>query len=157
MHASDGRQTGDPGREASDETYRPADQERDESGKGPALEDFQQLLRTGSSLTQDFLELLAIESRLAGRSLALIVNLAVAMGLLLAGSWLLLSVAAALWLTAQGVAELPATLAIIALGNAIVVIGLWWAIHRLSGNLAFPGFVTEIRALLARSEEGSST
>jgi hypothetical protein len=157
MHASDGREAGEQGQAASDEAQQPEDQERDESGEGPALEDFQQLLRTGSSLTQDFLELLAIEGRLAGRSLALMVNLAVAMGLLLAGTWLLLGVAVALWLSAQGVAELPAALLMIALGNAVVVLVLWWAIHRVSGNLAFPAFVTELRALLARSEGGPST
>lgn len=157
MHASDGRQAEEQGRAALDEGHEPEDQERDESGQGPALEDLQQLLRTGSSLTQDFVDLLAIEGRLAGRSLALMVNLAVAMGLLLAGSWLLLGIAAAVWLTAQGMAELPAALALIALGNAVVVLVLWWAIHRLSGDLAFPGFVTELRALLSRSEGGSST
>lgn len=96
-------------------------------------------LRIGATLralAADFGELLGLEARLAGVTLAALCALAVlAAGLVLSG-WLLLQLAAVWWLQAQGI---PTGYALAGAGltNLLLALGCWLLAVRRSRHLTF--------------------
>lgn len=99
-----------------------------------------QLLGEGSGLARDYLDLLAVEGQLAGRSLVLMLALAVALGILLVAAWIFLSLAGVAWMVESG--TMTGAQAFLASTAAHVLLGLliWLAVRRLSRNLVFGGF-----------------
>jgi hypothetical protein len=100
---------------------------------------------TVRSLAGDLIELLALETRLIGVSLAAMFVLCIAAATLLVAGWLLLQLGVAWWLREAGVAMGHSLLA---LGAANVVIGwcCWLLVRRRSRHLTF----ANTRAALAR-------
>jgi hypothetical protein len=89
------------------------------------------------ALLRSQLQLFALETRRAAKALGLMAALGVAVGILLAGTWLAVSAACALWLMEQGVRPSVALLASSLLGP-IGILALWVAMHKTSHALTFP-------------------
>ncbi len=115
------------------------------AGESPSSEDEMlrcagQMLGEGRALVQDYLDLLAVEGQLAGRSLVLMLALAICLALVLVAAWIFLTLSGAMWLVQRE--WLTAAQALLAGAGAHVLaalaIGLW--VRRLSGNLVFAGF-----------------
>ena len=85
----------------------------------------------------DFLDLLALELRLAGFSLAQMAALAVASALFAAGAWGAIAAGGVVWLYAHGVSLAVALLVVGGLSALLAVISILWAL-RLSRRLGFP-------------------
>ena len=96
-------------------------------------------------LARDQLELAALETRRAGKSLALIVVYAVGIALLLVTAWLGLMAAGVLWLTEIGCNGSLAVLGAVAL-NIGAAVGLFTLIRSNSRNLGFPATVQSLKA-----------
>lgn len=113
-----------------------------------AVEELKGLAREGSAMVQDFLQLLAVEGRLAGRSLAAMLMLAVALGVLVVCAWTFMAGAAGLWLIEQDI--LYPSQAMLAIGglNLVLAVLAWLLIVRLSRNLGFREFLSAIQGLL---------
>lgn len=94
------------------------------------------LLHTFRSFMDDFLALAALEARLAGLSIAAMLGLGLAVGLLFVTAWLLLVAGGTLWLVDLGVGWGPALL-VTALANVLMGIVLVVLIVNLSRNVLF--------------------
>ncbi|MFU8830948.1 MAG: phage holin family protein [Wenzhouxiangella sp.] len=118
------------------------------SAEARAVDELRELIDTASNMARDFLELLALEGRLAGRSLALIVGGGLVLALLVPATWTLLNFALGLWLTSAGILSAPLALLLFAIANIVLGILLWLWIRRLSKNLVFPELLTAISDIL---------
>jgi len=143
----------------SDPADRPADQagpdvEQAEAASpaNKALAALRELLATGSDLAGDYLELLAVEGRLAGRSLVLMLALGIALALLLVGAWIFLALAATTLLIELGLLRPWLALLAVALAHLAMALLAWLTVRRLSDNLVFSG----LRASLRRENPGDS-
>ena len=99
-----------------------------------------QMLGEGRALVRDYLDLLAVEGQLAGRSLVLMLALAICLALVLVAAWIFLTLSGAMWLVQRE--WLTAAQALLTGAGAHVLAGLaiWLWVRRLSGNLVFAGF-----------------
>jgi hypothetical protein len=113
-----------------------------------ALEALQNLLGNGAGLARDYLDLLAIEGRLAGRSLVLMLALSLVLALLLVSAWLFFGLAASAWLIEQQWLSVWQAMLSAALAHALMAWLAWLAVRRLSNNLGFGAF----RKALARTD-----
>lgn len=122
-----------------------------------AAAEIQGMIEAGSGLVHDLLRLLAVEGRLAGQSLALILMLAVLTALFVVTTWAFLAAALALWIVELGWLSLAGSLLALALVNAGLVLLAWIWIRYLSTNLGFPGLVRAAGDLLpgAAKRQGS--
>ena len=115
------------------------------------------MLGEGRALVRDYLELLAVEGQLAGRSLVLMVALAVVLGIVLVSTWIFLNLAAVMWLVES---EFMSTFqALLAGAGAHVVLALliWFAVRHLSRNLVFGGFRKTLEHNQSASDGASSS
>ncbi|MCC5865717.1 MAG: hypothetical protein JJU31_11400 [Wenzhouxiangella sp.] len=104
-----------------------------------ALAALQALFATGSALCQDYLDLLAVEGRLAGRSLVLMLALGIALGLLLVAAWIFFTLAASALLIEIGWLNPWQALLAVAIAHVGLALLAWVAVRRLSDNLVFSG------------------
>ena len=105
-------------------------------------------------LAHDHLQLAALETQRAGKSLVLMVAFAVAAALLMASAWLGLLGAGAWWLVASGLNPGAALLLVAALNIAAALV-LYLMIRRSSAHLRFPATVRSLHsdaAMLIRSD-----
>lgn len=110
------------------------------------LETTRRLVAVVAELAQDQLQLLALESERAGQALARMAALGLAAGLLVAGSWLGLSLALVFWLLEWG---LRTSLALL-LASGMNLLGLWLVLQGLqreSAALGFPGTLRSLQGL----------
>lgn len=115
----------------------PAAQQRDGGDQVPSwLGSVAEFKSTLAAALLQGLRLAALESQLAGLSLAAMLGLAVVAALLLVSTWLLLLAAAALWLIQRGWTPAGALL-LIAGVNLVPVPPALLAARRLSRNLRF--------------------
>ena len=121
-----------------------------------AINELKGIIRTGSGMFRDLIELLAIEARLAGRSLALMLILAVVLALLAASAWLFLVAALGLWLIDREILSAPAVLLVLAAANGLLALVLGCFIHRLAHNLAFREFLKVIGGGHSTPDESQS-
>ena len=92
----------------------------------------------------DHLTLAALETRLAGRSLVIMIAAGVMIAVLVISAWLGLMAALILWLSSLGVAvALGLTLATGA--NLLAAVGLVGLVRRQSHNLRFPATLRSLR------------
>ncbi len=112
------------------------------------------LLRTARSIFDDLSTLVALETRLAVLSAAMIVGLGLAVGLLFVTAWLLLMAGLAWWLVQSGLGW-GAALLCIALINALAGAGLVVPIIKLSRNLLFEATRRQITAIVREKEDAS--
>jgi len=110
----------------------------------------QDLFATGSALSRDYLDLLAVEGRLAGRSLVLMLALGIALALLLVATWIFLTLAASALLIDIGWLNPWQALLAVAVAHAGLALLAWLVVRRLSDNLVFSGLRS---ALDARASE----
>src|SRR5260221_5069945 len=108
------------------------------------LADARSLWREVTSLAHDHIALAALEARLAGRSLVVMVVAGVLVAVLLVSAWLGLLGAAVLWLVSAGLPASGALLLAVA-ANLVLVVILWAVIHRQSRNLQFPRSVRSLQ------------
>ncbi len=101
------------------------------------LEAAGQLWHSARALLSNTAELVGLELRHAGISLALIVGLGVMVGLLAASLWFLLLAALIIWLVEGLLINWPASLLIAALINVVLGIGLAFGIKYFSKGLLF--------------------
>ena len=122
-----------------------------------AADDLKHVFQHSKRLVGEITDLLGIEARLAGRSLALMLALAIVLALLLVSVWLLLCAAGAMWLIHAELLNAP--LALLAVGgvNAVMALLVWWALSRLSGNLSFRGFRQVLREINSDHPSGGSS
>lgn len=114
-------------------------------GERRVLAELADLAARSGRIGQAYLDLLALEGRLAGRSVVWMGVAAIALAVLLITVWLSLAVALALYLSHSGVMSPPGA-ALIAGGVNLVLAGICWlVIRRMLRNLTFP----EFRAALA--------
>lgn len=138
------RQPGDSENEPENTQAAPPEQQ--------ALAALQALLATGSALGRDYLDLLAVEGRLAGRSLVLMLALGIALGLLLVAAWIFFTLAASALLVDIGWINRWQALLAVAIAHVGLALLAWVVVRRLSGNLVFSGLRS---ALEPQSKEGS--
>ncbi len=111
-----------------------------------------QLLGLGQELlgrVHDHLNLAALETRLAGRSLVVMMAAGVMVAVLLISAWLGLLAAAILWLVGLGVALSLAMIVAVA-ANLVAAAMLVGLIRRQSHHLRFPATLRSLRPLPAR-------
>lgn len=115
------------------------------------------LLRTFRFFVDDFLALAALEARLAGLSIAAMLGLGLAVGLLFITAWLLLVAGGTLWLVGLGMGWGPALL-VTALANVLMGIVLVVLIVNLSRNVLFKAtrrqLAVSVRANVEKNNEG---
>jgi hypothetical protein len=111
-----------------------------------ALESLAGLIGAGADQLRDYLALLAVEGRLAGRSLVLMLAFGIVLAVLIISVWLFASLAGALWLMDQQAWAAWQAVAVGALAHAVLAGLVWLTIRRLSNNLGFSG----LRHSLAR-------
>jgi hypothetical protein len=121
------------------------DQEHSEPDTPPAHEEEMlravgQLLGESSGLARDYLDLLAVEGQLAGRSLVLMVALAVALGITLVAAWIFLSLAGSIWLVELDVLTGAQAMLAVTVAHVVLALLIWVVVRRLSRNLVFGGF-----------------
>jgi hypothetical protein len=124
------------------------DSSREPSEEARAVEELRGLIETTSNMARDFLELLALEGRLAGRSLALILGCGLVLAVLVPATWTLLNFALGLWLVGMGALSAPLALLLFAVANIALGFLLWLYIRRLSKNLVLPELLTAISDIL---------
>lgn len=95
-------------------------------------------------VAHDRVELAALETRIAGESLARMVAAGILIGLLLLSAWLAILGAAVVGLIAAGMHPAWALL-LAALLNLTGAAGLYFLVRKLARNLAFPGTVRSLR------------
>lgn len=131
--------------------HRPDEDDSDQAGPTVSEKDVlnrvQAMLHSGSAVANDLMELLATESRLAGRSLGVMLMLAVMMGLLLVSVWLFLVSALGVWMVNAGFLSPVASLLLVAAINAGLALLVWFLFVRLSRNLTFEEFFGALRSL----------
>lgn len=136
---------------AQPQAPRPEEDDSDQAGatvsEQDALNRVQAMLHSGSELASDLMELLSTESRLAGRSLGVMLMLAVMMGLLLVSVWLFLMTAAGVWMITAEFLSPVAALLLVAAINAGLALLVWALFVRLSRNLTFEEFFGALRSL----------
>lgn len=101
------------------------------------LESAGQLWHSARALLSNTAELVGLELRQAGLSVALIVGLGVIVGLLAASLWFLILAALIIWLIDGLLINWPAALLIAALINVVLGIGLAFGIKYFSKGLLF--------------------
>lgn len=127
---------------------------RAESGtNNDAVVQVKAIVQASAGLLRDFLELLAVEGRLAGRSLAAMLMLAVALALLLVSVWLFTVAALGFWLIDSGLLSATVSLLVVAAFNAVLALLAWLFIVRLSRNLMFREFLGALASLLPSSDD----
>jgi hypothetical protein len=87
--------------------------------------------------------IIALESRLAGLSLAYMLLLAVVSAVLMVSAWLLLNAAVAIWLAGSGWSMLSVVL-LLAVVNLAATGGAVLVLRRFSNNLLFTGSRTQL-------------
>jgi ABC-type multidrug transport system fused ATPase/permease subunit len=87
--------------------------------------------------------IIALESRLAGLSLAYMLLLAVLSAVLMAGAWLLFNAAVAIWLAGNGWPILNAVL-VLGAANLAALAAAILVLRRFSNNLLFTGSRTQL-------------
>lgn len=95
-------------------------------------------------IAQDRLQLAALETRVAGESLARMVGAGVLAALLVVTAWLAIVAAIAVALIAAGVPTAIALL-IVAIANIGGAVALYFMIRKLAHNLSFPATVRSLR------------
>lgn len=115
------------------------------SGDGGLLENAYALWDDLRGLAHDHLQLAALETQRAGKSLIHMVVCAVAAAMLLVSAWLGLMAAGVLWLIAAGLSEGVALLCVVALNVAAAYV-LFTMIRRSSDQLRFPATVRSLRS-----------
>lgn len=113
-----------------------AEAAKNEQLQEPSPESEGSLFTTWRQIASDFLDLVSLEFKLAGVSLAVMVALGMGAALLLITAWLLLVAAIACWIMIPDTAW-PGTLGIIALVNIIAAVTLGVLMRKRSGDLAF--------------------
>ena len=113
------------------------------------------LLRILRSISDDLFTLVTLEARLAGLSIAMILGLGLAAGLLFLTAWLLLMAGLALWLVHVGLGWGGALLCI-ALINAMTGAGLVVLIIKLSRNLLFEATRRQVMAIVRDQEDAGA-
>ena len=106
-------------------------------GTGSAQGTVAGVTATVGRVFSDFLDLLALELRLAGLSLVQMVALGVVSALLAAGAWTAIAAGAVVWLYAHGISLAPALLLVGAISGVLALLSILWAL-RLSRRLGFP-------------------
>lgn len=101
------------------------------------LEAVGQLWHSARAVLGNTAELVGLELRHAGISLAVIVGLGLIVGLLAASLWFLLLAALIVWLVDSLLINWPATLLLAALINVVLGIGLVFAIKYFTKGLLF--------------------
>jgi hypothetical protein len=91
-----------------------------------------------SRIVHDWIELIALESRLAGLSVAAMLALGVLSGLMFASAWLLVAGSAVSWLHASSGYSWSSLLLAAAVVNLLLGVVLALSIGRLSRHLLFP-------------------
>ncbi len=128
----------------------------DSSPESEAVQELRAMLRGLSAIGRDYLELLAVEGRLAGRSLVAMVLLGVVLALLLVSSWFFVAAATGLWFVQTGVLDPPLALLATAGVNILLACLVWLAIRRISRNLEFRGIIESLGRLLPGEGEGTA-
>lgn len=140
-------QTADEVDPSASEDERPATAPGEsEAPETRALEQLAELIGAGADQARDYLALLAVEGRLAGRSLVLMLALGIVLALLLVSAWLFLNLAAALWLMDQQAWAPWQAVLVAAVAHAALAGLAWLAIRRLSHNLGFAGLRASVEA-----------
>jgi uncharacterized membrane protein YqjE len=109
------------------------------------LENVQALWHELRGLAHDHLQLAALETQRAGKSLVNMVVYAVAAAILLVSAWLGLMGAGVLWLIANGLNASVALLLVVALNIAAAFV-LFTMIRRSSDHLRFPATVRSLKS-----------
>lgn len=124
-----------------------AQPDRNDSGSSASAAPEEDVLRAaghmlgeGRALVRDYLELLAVEGQLAGRSLVLMAALAITLGLVLVSIWIFLNLAGVVWMVESEFMSLFQALLTSAGAHAVVALLIWFAVRHLSRNLVFGGF-----------------
>lgn len=120
------------------------------------LEDAKSLWHEVRGLTHDHLQLAALETKLAGKSLVTMIAAAVMVAVLLVSAWLGLSGAAVLALIESGVIASIAILLAAAVNLVIALILYYGVIRRKSRYLQFPATIRSLRPMPSgrRNAEG---
>lgn len=113
------------------------------------IDDVVGLARELEALAHDQLQLAALEAKLAGRSLVMMIAAGVGLGILVATAWLGMMAGVVWWLIAIGIAPAAALLAmtLLNLAAAGVCFGL---IRRGSRSLGFPATLRSLKAASQR-------
>jgi len=125
-HHSDARQTDDA---AARQTMQEADRSSDTAAFGAYL-------HTLAELLPHYLELVALEGRLAALSVARMLAYGIGAALLVVTSWLVFMAALAVWLYHHGM-TVESVLLGVSLLNGVLGVVAWQLAKRLSGNLLF--------------------
>jgi hypothetical protein len=131
-----------------------ADQDR----AGPAPEEEMlrsagRMLGEGRELLRDYLDLLAVEGQLAGRSLVLMLALSICLAIVLVAAWIFLTLSGVMWLTDLGLLSVAQALLAGAVAHLVLALLIWFSVRHLSRNLVFGGF----RETLDRQSNGEAT
>lgn len=137
-----------------------ADRERDDSASAPAPEEevlraAGHMLGEGRELAQDYLDLLAVEGQLAGRSLVLMLALAIVLGVLLVAAWIFLNLAGAMWAVDNDMLGASAAFLLVTAAHVVAALLAWLAVRHLAGNLVFGGFRRALQRRASRVEDRS--
>ena len=139
-----------PDRDRSDSSSAPAPEEETLRAAG-------HMLGEGRALVQDYLELLAVEGQMAGRSLVLMLALAVVLGLVLVSTWIFLNLAGVMWLVESEFMSTFQALLVSAGAHAVLALLIWFAVRHLSRNLVFGGFRKTLEHNQSASDGASSS
>ncbi len=123
--------------------------------KPELLEDFKSLWHEVLGLAHDQLMLAALETKLAGRSLVIMIAIGVMIAILLISAWLGVMGAVVLWLTGIGLAGSIAML-IAAAANLVAAFILYGVIRGQSRHLQFPATLRSLRPVPSKLQ-GSET
>ncbi len=103
------------------------------------------LMQAASNVVSKTISLAALEGRLAGKSLLSIFVFLLIGSFLILAAWIILLVAAALWLTSLDI-SLTSALAIIAISNLLLLIPIGLQIKRSFQRLFFPATRRQLNA-----------
>jgi Putative Actinobacterial Holin-X, holin superfamily III len=117
------------------------------------LDEVVALSRDARDIAHDQLQLVALEGKLAARSLITMVAAAIGIALLLVTAWLGLMGALVLWLISSGSAPMVAMLALAAL-NLLVVLVPYLLIRRGTRRLGFPATLRSLKSASLRNRQG---
>jgi hypothetical protein len=98
------------------------------------------MLAEGRELARDYLDLLAVEGQLAGRSLVLMLALAIALGIVLVAAWIILNLAGVMWMVESETLSASQALLTSAVAHLVMALLIWLSVRHLSRNLVFGGF-----------------
>ena len=113
------------------------------------------LTRDVRELLHDQLQLAVLEARLAARTMAVVVALAIGLALLLSAAWLSLLGALVMTLVSQGFSAAQALLIMAALSVAVMPV-LYAVLYRQVASLGFPASLRTLRPPAADSRAGGS-